>query len=374
MLLRDESAFGDVFDDAGRLAARESINLDRFRVAVDGADLVGVAGSFEMELTLPGSALVPIGGTTWVSVASTHRRQGIVTQLLADVHHDIANRGEPAAGLISSEGGIYERFGYGIATRSRVTTIDRRLASIKSEFTPDPGSVRLVDPTEHVDELVAIHQRYRYQQPGEIDRDLAVMTRRLHKLGPGLRCALHADGYALWKITSNWGNAEPQHQMDLSDFTTCTSDAHVALWHVLLSHDLVGPIRSEQAIGLDDPLPYLLADQRAVRTISLHDMLWLRPSNIGMVFSERRYRVDDAFVIGVTDTSERWRITAEAATTTDAEPDIVASRAALGSLLLGGVSVSELASGRRLHIDPALLGRADAFFGWSPAPRCTTMF
>jgi predicted acetyltransferase len=374
LLRRDEEAFGDVFDDAARLAARDAVDLDRFRMVLDGRDVVGLAGSFEMELTLPGLAVVPLGGTTWVSVAPTHRRQGILRRLLDDVHRDIADRGAPIAGLISSEGGIYERFGYGIATRSRVTTIDRRLVSIAPDFVPAPGSVRLVDPMELVDELVEIHTRYRRARAGEVDRSVAVMKRRLHRLGAGVRCALHADGYALWKIVSNWGNAEPQHRLDLGELTACTADAHVALWHVVLSHDLVGPIRSEQAIGLDDPLPYLLTDQRAVRTDAVHDMLWLRPDDVGRLFSERSYRVDDTFVIEVNDTGERWRVTADAAAPTDTTADLVSTRAGLGSLLLGGTSVTELARGRRVEIDPALLGRADAFFGWSPTPRCTTMF
>ena len=69
-------------------------------------------------MTLPGGAAVPTGGVTWVSVAVTHRRQGLLGRLLEATHEDIDGRGEPLAALTASEGGIYERFGYGIASRA----------------------------------------------------------------------------------------------------------------------------------------------------------------------------------------------------------------------------------------------------------------
>ncbi len=102
---RDLQAFSGTFTVEERVLWREMLDLKRFRVAYDGGDLVGVAGSHELELTLPGGAVVPLGGTTWVSVAPTHRRRGIVTRLMAEVHSDIESRGGPIAGLVASEGG-----------------------------------------------------------------------------------------------------------------------------------------------------------------------------------------------------------------------------------------------------------------------------
>ena len=49
------------------------------------------------------------------------------------VHADIDARGEPLAALTASEGGIYERFGYGVATLRRITMIDRRRAELAPE-------------------------------------------------------------------------------------------------------------------------------------------------------------------------------------------------------------------------------------------------
>ena len=54
---------------------------------------------------MPGGGQLPMGGLTWVSTAATHRRQGLLTQLMARSLADIDRRGEPVAMLGASEGG-----------------------------------------------------------------------------------------------------------------------------------------------------------------------------------------------------------------------------------------------------------------------------
>src|SRR6185295_12280872 len=102
-------------------------------------------GVFTLQVTLPGPRCIPMGGLTWVSTAATHRRQGLLTKLMARSLADVDRRGEPVAMLGASEGGIYERFGFGVATQLRATSIDRRLAQLRPEFRPRPGSVRMVE-------------------------------------------------------------------------------------------------------------------------------------------------------------------------------------------------------------------------------------
>ena len=75
------------------------MELDRFRVAVDGRRIVGMAGSYRLEMTVPGGGALPTGGVTFVAVATTHRRQGLLTRLMDEVHRDIDARGEPLAAL-----------------------------------------------------------------------------------------------------------------------------------------------------------------------------------------------------------------------------------------------------------------------------------
>jgi len=64
------------------------IDLDRFWLAVDPDDdaVLGVTASFDFAMTMPGGATLPVPGVTWVSVALTHRRRGILRALLAEQH------------------------------------------------------------------------------------------------------------------------------------------------------------------------------------------------------------------------------------------------------------------------------------------------
>ena len=87
----------------------------------------------------------------------------------------------------------------------------------------------------------------------------------------------HDDGYAAYRIKTNWNEGRPGHQLDVIELMTVTDEAHAALWNALLGVDLVATITSRRAVALDDPLPYLLENPRHVRTEDLDDCLWLRP-------------------------------------------------------------------------------------------------
>jgi len=381
MFRMDSAAFGFPITDEDVARQKPLLPFERFRLAIDGDDLVGQAGSFSFELTLPGRGRIPIGGTTWVTVATTHRRRGLLGRLLAAIHDDMSQRGDAAAALIASEGGIYERFGYGVATRFRAVTIDRRAVRFRDEFVPERGTVRLVDPADHVDDFQRLFDRYRRQRVGEISRSPAWTAMRVADAGSEARAALHRDGFAIWKLTADWGDGEPNHEIRVLDFAAATPEAHRALWHVLLSTDLVGPVRNRLAVSLDDPLPHFLTDPRAVRTDALVDLLWVRPSDIGAAFGARRYRTADDIVVAVADGGgdERWRIEGgpdgARASRVRRRPDLTATRAALGALLLGGVSAASLAAGGRIEARRrADLTRADLFFGWEPMAHCSTSF
>ncbi len=83
---------------------------------VDGR-LVGGSAMISLEVTVPGSRPVRLGGVTSTAVAATHRRRGLLRLMMQAMFDEARERGEPLAGLSASEGTIYGRFGYGPATR-----------------------------------------------------------------------------------------------------------------------------------------------------------------------------------------------------------------------------------------------------------------
>lgn len=375
----DGLAFGQLWEDEARELARATVELERFRVAHDGGQLVGVAGIYSQEVTVPGNAQVRAGGVTWVAVAPTHRRQGLLTRLMSELHADIDAHREPIAMLTASEGGIYERFGYGIASYLRVTEIDRRRTQVRPEFRPALGEVAMTTLEDPV--LAEIHERYRKQRIGEINRTPeGDALARVHH-GAAATVARHHDGFVTWKITPRWNEGHPAHELDIIDMVAITPEAHAALWHTVLSVDLVGPVRALRAVALDDPLPYIVDDQRAIRTTNVNDMLWLHLRDVPAALAARTYSTDDDVVLEVDlgDETKRWRLSGDR-TSADVKAvrrraDLQLDRASLGAIYLGGIRPSTLArAGRLTARNDDVLRRADAFFMAERLPHSVTGF
>ncbi|HEY0521048.1 MAG TPA: GNAT family N-acetyltransferase [Ilumatobacteraceae bacterium] len=378
----DGRAFGFTYEPERIESSRVIHDTSRYEIALDGSEVVGVAGVYSLEVTVPGGGQLPMGAITWVSTAATHRRQGVLTTLMGRSLADVDRRGEPVAMLYASEGGIYERYGFGIASVTRVASIDRRMVQLRPEFRPKPGSVRFLDGDAALSHIMKIWPRFHRLRSGEVDRTAAWHTYLFDQwkqpsgsFGPALFIT-HRDGYAVYRVESHWNDGRPAHTVRLVEFVATTRDAHAALWHTLLGIDLVATIVSTQ-IPIDDPLPYLLTDPRGLQTTTLNDGIWVNVRDVAACMSARRYGTDDRFVVEVE--GVRWAIDGSASdascTRVRTRADFVTDTASLGALLLGGVRPSLLAAGRRLEArNDQVLRRADAFFLTSPTPHCQTHY
>jgi len=383
--MADARAFGSTMtpeDIEDRLKLHD---IDRFRVGFDRGQIVAVAASYEMDVSLPGGAIVPMGGVTWVSTAATHRRQGLMRRVVGAVHDDIDARGEPVATLYAAEGGIYEHVGYGIGTRVVATTIDPRLTRMRDEYRTAPGAVRYVDVAgdEVVPIVSALWDRFQTQRAGETGRTREVQEylfedRKKAWAGRNpVAYLVHDDGYAAYRIEGRWSDESPRGNiMHLVELVALTPEAHAALWQALLGVDLVVEIRSRN-IPIDDPLPFLLEDQRALRTRDLVDGVWVNVRDIPAAFGARTYRSTDRIVVEVD--GRRWAIDGglDGATckSVKTRPDLVTSHGWFSALLYGGVLPSALVAGRRMTARNAdVLARADVFFTTSLAPHCQEMY
>ncbi|MGD9997940.1 MAG: GNAT family N-acetyltransferase [Ilumatobacteraceae bacterium] len=378
----DARGFGWVPEEGDLDARRPIIDLTRFRIAVDRGEIVGVAGSYELDVTLPGGATAPISGVTWVSVAATHRRRGILTQMMDALHRDAVDRGEVAALLFASEGGIYERFGYGIATQLRSISIDRRAALFRSDLAPADGSVRYIEGDAGLDHRTRIWESYRRLRAGEVTRAPAwqeFITWLWSKPESGMSpafCLAHDDGYAVYRIAEKWTDSGPMHRLDLDEIVALTPEAHLELWRTVVGIDLVATIES-RGLPVDDPVPYWFTDNRVVRTTGLRDGMWANLLDVPTCFRTRTYGADDALVIE--SEGRRWKVEGDGSESScrsvRTRPDLVVDQPTLGALLFGGVRPSQLVVARRATArNEAVLRRADAFFLTAPAPNCLTFF
>lgn len=370
----DGRAFGMHYSEQDLADFRPLFDPERFLLACDQDDggIVGIAGSFPFDVTLPGAPPITTEGVSWVAVAPTHRRRGILRTLFTEQHRGFVADGIAISVLTASEGGIYGRFGYAPATASRWVEIERRRAEFRAGV-PDPGGVRYVEAEEMRALAPGIHRRWCARTPAALSRsdrwwDNRLLDREHHRGGGTARFHLvHPDGYAAYRIDHSSGTC------NVVEYAAATDEAHVALWRVLLGLDLVKTIGTS-SLPADDPLPFLLTDPRQVRTTAVADGMWARVLDVPAALAARRYAVEVDLVIDVTDPfldrGGRFRLRggpdgAECAATT-AAPDLHADVAALGGLVFGGTRVHALARAGLVQLtgataaDDALLRRFDA--------------
>jgi predicted acetyltransferase len=380
-----EAGFGSHLQDDAVADVRKVIDYERAFGALDGGQFVGGAGTYNFEMTLPGGAAVPVGGVTGVAVAPTHRRRGVLTQLMRHQLDDVARRGEAFAILNASESHIYGRFGYGWAAGAQAVEIDTRETAFA--VPPAGGRFRLLSRDDARKTLPAVYDQWRRGRPGALTRSevwwgFLFAEKETWKGGGEMFYVLHEseaghpDGYATYQPKGkqdhgNWGGT-----VRVRELIGLDPDAEAALWRFCFDIDLMRTVRSETR-PLDDPLRWRLVEPRQLKVLSVYDMLWLRIVDVPAALRARTYGSEDDLVLEVMDEfrpdgSGTFRLDG---TATDDEPDLRLEVRDLGAAYLGGVSFSMLArAGRVEERRSGGLRRADALFASPVAPFCNTTF
>ncbi|WP_280113228.1 enhanced intracellular survival protein Eis [Mycolicibacterium septicum] len=372
MALLGNTAFGEVNHPDSMSAWQQMVPADGGVVMRDGdsdGDIVGQSIYLDLTLTVPGGEVLPAAGISYVAVAPTHRRRGILRSMYTELHQRIADAKYPIAALTASEGGIYGRFGYGPATTVHLMTIERRFAQFHSSV-PDPGGVRLVKPAEHRDALAEIYDRWRLGTPGGLacptplwDNVLADRE-NTREGGSEWFAFLHPDGYALYRV-----HGEESRTLRVREVTAVTPDAHIALWRALLGMDLMDKVSIWTHPG--EVVPYLLTNPRLARVTSSSDDMWVRIMDVPAALEARRYQADLDTVLdvadGFRDDGGRYALQIRdglaRCTPTDAPADIELDLDVLGSLYLGSHRPESFVAANRLRgKDSEMVQRLGAAF------------
>ncbi|HUZ22364.1 MAG TPA: GNAT family N-acetyltransferase [Streptosporangiaceae bacterium] len=377
--------------------------FDRSIAAFDGDAIVGTAGAYSFQLTVPGG-VADAAGISFVSVLPSHRRRGILSAMMRHQLADVVSRGEAIAALFASESGIYGRYGYGCASGQLRLTIRRgegALSPAAAGLTgPDRRSVRLciATPGDLRTELARVYDAAASRRPGMMARDerwwqsvLADPESGRRGITP-LKCLLAADdsgprGYALYQTKPDWGaDGLPGGGLSVRELFAADATATAALWSDLLTRDLIGEVVARQR-PVDDPLLDMLADRRRARAY-LTDGLWIRLTDVPAALCQRRYSCAADVVIEVTDdllpaNAGRWRLQcpgpADGGTAscerTAAAADLALPVAALGAGYLGGTRLGALAAaGLIIERKDGALARLSAAMYSDPAPWCPLVF
>ena len=365
----------------------QNVEPERTLVMRDDGRIVGAAGIFSRELTVPG-AIVPAAAVTMVGVQPTHRRRGLLTALmrrqLADVH---AGGREAVAVLWATESAIYGRFGYGMAT----TTADLEITTREARPLVEPTMpVTLHDPADAIDAMRPVHEAVRRVVPGMLDRHGRWWETRVrdpehdrHGAQP-LRAAVVEDAaYALFAVKPRFETGLPTGEVAVREVVSTDPDAHAAIWSFLLGLDLTRTITWELA-PVDEPLPHMLAEARAVVANNVGDALWVRVVDLPRALSERSYGEPFEVVIEVADAvcpwnAGRWALRWDESTATCARTSLPAAielgAADVGAAYLGATRLEVLArAGRVRELRAGALAPVSRSFVSERAPWCPEIF
>ncbi|MDA8394860.1 MAG: GNAT family N-acetyltransferase [Candidatus Dormibacteraeota bacterium] len=357
--------------------------------AFEDGVMVGSSMSLRITVTVPG-ARVAAAGVTAVGVLPTHRRRGILRQMMERLLEEVRSRRLPLAVLWASEGGIYSRFGFGPAARSLGMELQHPKASLLPR--PSTGRLRLVS-LEHARQILpAMHERVVSQRPGMIARDQVgwqyALSNEDPHAAPGesrLFAVVHesdlrADGYLVYRIRGEWSSRGPENTLVVVEMVAETPDATAALWRYCTEVDLVRRIEAKGrgARPVDDPIWWLLADPQAL-VATFTTTLWARVLDVPALLEARRYRRDGALTLalggGYGSSPSSYRLEIEGGIgrcrATDGPADIQLGWPELGSLSLGMPCLSQLVvAGRARATGTEVAREAEAILGWDPAPWC----
>ncbi|WP_426404744.1 GNAT family N-acetyltransferase [Streptomyces sp. R-07] len=368
-----------------------ALEMDRGLLALgqDGRP-VGTAASYSFELTLPGGALVPVGGVTAVGVLPSHRRRGVLSAMMRHQLTELRARGDLLSVLLASEATIYGRFGYAPATYTGRLTVPRRQAALAvprvsgKAADAGAGSVEVLRRAECAEILEEVYDRYRRAQPGALSRPPRWWARRAGQppIAPAPRyVAVHRDAD---------GNPDGYASYTVGDDRTLTVDETIAvddavftaLARFVLEHDLVGSVVFKH-VPPEHPLRWQLADFRAGEVGNPTDWLWVRLLDVPGALTARGWFTDGELVLDVDDPflGEHGRFLLAVrdgkavCEQTDREPDLSLDVRDLGAVYLGGTAPSTLVRAGHIRAHrPGAAALADALFRGERSPHCLHWF
>ena len=336
------------------------IGLDRMHAAFEDGEIVGGAGAFTFDFSVPGGTL-PCAGVTVVGVYPTHRRRGVLRAMMRAQLDDVHARGEPIAALWASEETIYGRFGYGLGSWAGEIAVKRDRGAFARPF-ERRGQMRFVTEDEAKELFPPVWEALRAQRPGVFSRTESWWAGRVLRTHPSQAAtpkrfvALEVDGatqgYAVYKTTAAFEAGVSNATLDVIEAVGVTPQATAEIWRFLLDVDWTETIKA-YLLPPDHPLFLLLANPRRAR-YRRGDGLWVRVVDVGAALSGRAYAAEGSVVFEVRDSfcpwnEGRWKLAGGTAARTEDPADIALDVDALGSAYLGAVSFAELRDGLRVE-------------------------
>ena len=367
----------------------KNLPIERMHAAFEKESIVGGAGAFPFQLTVPG-AVVPTAGVTVVGTFPTHRRRGILRAMMREQLDDVHERGEPLALLWASEDTIYGRFGYGMSSQVAEVSVPRTYSAFARPFERE-GTLRIVEPEEALKLFPRVWDAVRRKTPGMLSRSRNWWELRIllqlpgggsEGAGPKRLVVLENDGrpegYAIYRHKPKFEDGDFKSEVEVVEAVALDGRPTAELWRFLLDIDWAEKV-SASLLPVDHPLWWLLANPRRMRP-RVGDGIWARLVDVGAALSAREYAVDGTVVLEVVDdfcpwNAGRWRLSGGRAKRTTTSAHLRLDVSTLACAYLGAFTFSDLLRGGRVEeLRRGAAARADAMFAAERAPWCPEIF
>jgi predicted acetyltransferase len=352
---------------------------------VDGS-IVGGAGAYRFDTTVPGGAQVPTAGVMAVGVLPSHRRKGALAELMRAQLHAAHERGEPLATLYASEGAIYGRFGYGLASLAGDIELSKEHARLRSR---DPvAEFRILSGEEEALEVLPpIYERAQRRYAGMFTRTpdwwrVRRFSAGLSRGGELMHAVASIEGedvaYALYRMQFGAEHMATTTTLQIGEALGATDRGLEEIWRYLLEIDWVATIETDW-VPLDHPLFLWLQEPRRLR-MTVVEAVWVRLLDVTTALAARSFASDDEVVFDVQDdlcpwNTGRWAVDGGGASRTDADGDVALTINELGAVYLGGFTFDQLLRARQVEeLREGAVARADRLFRTGRQPWCPEIF
>ena len=388
------AAFGEGLSPEAFEQGRRLLEPDRLIGAKDGDRWVATAAAYSFRLTVPGGRDVGAPGLTDVGVAPSHRRRGILRQMMTWQHDQAVERGEPVSILWASESAIYQRFGYGIGTLQSSFDMERTRVRFIRPVEP-VGRMRIVDRDEALDLIPPVYEAVRHRTPGAVSRNQGRWANDLlfdaewMQRGTGskfmavLEVGDEVRGYVIYRVLNQWDDRGPDNVVSAVEVIGLDAAADRTIWSWVMDLDLAGHVRGWRG-PVPHPLQLQLTEPRRMG-LTVRDALLLRILDVRAALEGRSYGAPGSLTFDLTDVDRhandgRWRLEVAdggGATLTAAkdDPDLRLDTSDLATVYLGAFRFADLArSGRLTECRSGAVAAADRLFATGATAWCSMIF
>ncbi|WP_342371795.1 GNAT family N-acetyltransferase [Propioniciclava soli] len=332
-----------------------------------------------------GGHVEPACFITDVTVRTTHRRRGLLSHLMGAALRRARDEGLSLAALTVTEGGIYGRFGFGVATQHRSAEIDTGLRF--GLVAPVEPRVEMMPNDASVAVRRAVFDRFHATHRGSHQR-LAFYDALLSGAwdwdsdGPNkaIRSAVHLDASGQPDGVLSYEIDEQSSAVKIRDLLALDAGAELGLWQFIAALDLVEKATLRR-LSPTSALPWALTDPRALKVTGVEDFTWLRVLDPAAALAVRAFDADGEIAVEVVDprgiASGTWRVAARAGraeVTPATEAAVQVDIRALGSLYLGLADARTLAAAGLVHGPAADVAALARLFRTDGPPHNTSGF